>query len=615
MCGIVGVWTPGGCDPTTLEQVLLRMVRRLHARGPDGEGVWLDRQASLALGHRRLAVVELSVAGQQPMLSANGRFAMVFNGEIYNHLELRRRLGDRQWRGQSDTETFLEAVSTWGLPDALRQAVGMFALAVWDREERTLSLARDRLGEKPLYFGWQGKTFLFASELKALRAHPQFSAPIDRRALGSLVRKGFIPAPQSIYVGVSKLSPGCIATLDLSSPGQAPRLDAYWSLESAVAQGLASPFEGTPDEAVDELERLLREAVKGQMVADVPLGAFLSGGIDSSAIVAMMQSQSARPVRTYAIGFSDPRYNEADHARAVADHLGTHHTELVASPTDALDLIPRLPEVYDEPFADMSQIPTLLVSHLARRDVTVALSGDGGDELFAGYGRYPQAIAAWKRLSIVPLLLRQIIKPLLPRSVLKAGIASPDLQEFYRFMNTQWKEWPNLVRQEPPSPHPQRRAPATLDDLGRMMYSDLSEYLPDDILVKVDRAAMFYSLETRVPFLDHRIVEFSFRLSSSLKLRDGTQKWPLKQLLYRHVPKALVDRPKRGFAVPMQSWLRSDLRDWAEALLASDRLSREGYFDVRAVRTEWASHLAGRKDRHYALWAVLMFQQWLASTE
>lgn len=610
MCGIAGYWTPGGFNSIEAGQVLSRMAQRIHARGPDDEGVWLDPVHGVALGHRRLSVVDLSAAGHQPMLSANGRYVIVFNGEIYNHSEIRQQLADVQWRGHSDTETLLAAISAWGLQACLEKAVGMFALAVWDRERYTLSLSRDRMGEKPLYYGWQAGTFFFASELKALRAHPQFKPEIDRNALGSLVRKGYITTPRSVYQGISKLMPGCFVTVNAAGGPQGEvKVQPYWSLCTIAANGQGTPFAGSLSEAVDELERLLKQAVQGQMMADVPLGAFLSGGIDSSTIVALMQCQSSRPVKTYTIGFDDLRYNEASHAKAVARHLGTEHTEYQATPQDALRLVTSLPEIYDEPFADMSQIPTLLVSQLARRSVTVALSGDGGDELFCGYGRYPQALQAWNKLSRVPLLLRRCIKPLLPNGVLKAGIDAPDVDTFYRFMNTQWKEHPGLVLAEGHQAE-LPEFPSGLDPMARMMYSDMCDYLTDDILVKVDRAAMHHSLETRVPLLDHRVVEFAWQLPTALKFHQGVGKWPLKQVLYRHVPAELVDRPKRGFAVPMQSWLRNELREWAEEMLSEQRMRSEGFFDAKAVRAVWQEHLIGSKDRHYAIWAVLMFQQW-----
>lgn len=611
MCGITGFWTPGGFALADARQTLETMTRRLRTRGPDGQGLWLDDAAGIAMGHRRLAVLDLSPAGRQPMQSSCGRYVVVFNGEIYNHDELRHSLDRTNWRGHSDTETLLEAITTWGLSKTLEKSVGMFALALWDRHTRTLSLARDRVGEKPLYYGWHQGSFLFGSELKALREHPQFDRGVDRSALGSLIRKGFISAPLSIYQGVKKLLPGTFVRLEATDVGTTPSVQQYWSLAEVVARGLDSPFAGGPKDAVDELERLLKDAVTRQLVSDVPLGAFLSGGIDSSAVVATMQAISQHPVKTYCIGFADPDYNEADHARAVAQHLGTDHTEYVATPDDALKLIPILPEVYDEPFADMSQIPTLLVSGLARRSVTVALSGDGGDELFAGYGRYQQALAAWHKLEKIPLVLRRLLKPFLPPGVIKAGIDTPDVDSFYAFINTQWKTSPGLVLNEqrltvPPD------YPAGLNPISRMMFSDTLDYLPDDILVKVDRAAMFHSLETRVPLLDHRLVEFAWTLPFDLKHRENTGKWVLKELAYRYVPRQLLDRKKRGFAVPMNRWLRYELRDWAEDMLSLARLSRHGYLDKITVRREWAAHLNGTKENHYGLWAVLMFQQWLA---
>lgn len=613
MCGIAGFVRLGGFEARAASCVLARMTQTIAARGPDDDGYWIDPAAGVAFGHRRLSVVDLSEAGHQPMRSADGRYVIVFNGEIYNHHELREQLPSQAWRGHSDTETLLAGIGTWGLRRCLERSTGMFALALWDRRERSLSLARDRLGEKPLYYGWQDDTFMFGSELKALRAHPQFVPDIDRAALDCLIRKGYVSSPRSIYKCISKLTPGCVVSIPISSERRVAVPEPYWSAASAVRRGLADPFKGSSEDAVHELERLLRQSIRDQMVADVPLGAFLSGGIDSSTVVALMQSQSRRPVKTYTIGFGDPLYDEADHARAVARYLGTEHTEYCASPEDALCLVPTLPQVYDEPFADMSQIPTLLVAQLARKEVTVALSGDGGDELFCGYGRYAQATHAWGKLSQVPLCVRSWIKPWLPPSALKAGIDAANVDAFYRFMNTQWKAHPRLVLGAPASPA-EADFPAGLDPKGRMMYSDMRDYLPDDILVKVDRAAMSQSLETRVPLLDHRVVEFAWQLPTALKVRAGVNKWPLKQVLYRHVPATLVDRPKRGFGVPMQHWLRTSLRDWAESLLDADRLKSEGFFDHVAVRNEWASHLSGRKDRHYGLWSILMFQQWLQST-
>jgi len=608
MCGIAGLFAPYGFNDGVASQTVQCMIDSLRHRGPDDEGIWIDASTGVALGHRRLAVIDLTASGRQPMASDSGRYVLIYNGEIYNHAELREALGQRSWRGHSDTETLLACIDAWGLDNTLRCAVGMFAIALWDREDRRLSLARDRLGEKPLYFWRVGTQWVFASELKAIRQTPGFKGDVNRDALTAYVMGGYVPAPRCIYEGLHKVKPGTIIELTAGTVGQ-PVPEHYWSLAEVVARGLAEPFQGDPVEAVDELERHLLAAVRGQMVADVPIGAFLSGGIDSSTVVALMQQLSPGKVKTYTIGFAEDSYNEADHARAVAAHLQTDHVELIARPEDALNIVPHLAEIYDEPFADMSQIPMLMVSRLARRDLTVALSGDAGDELFCGYGRYPQALASWQRLARIPRPLRRIASALLSSSRFREGIGARNLGEFYRFMNRQWKESPGLVIGSH-TPAPQPLAPLALEPMASMMYADTLDYLPDDILAKVDRAAMSVSLETRVPLLDHRVIEFAWTLPQALKYRDGVGKWPLRQILYRHVPRELVDRPKMGFGVPMAAWLRGPLRDWAEALLERKRLAAEGYFDPVAVRSEWELHLSGRRDRHYGLWSVLMFQAW-----
>jgi asparagine synthase (glutamine-hydrolysing) len=614
MCGLAGFLSPNRSDIEAAGDVLSAMTGAIRHRGPDDVGTWIDAETGFALGHRRLAVLDLSAAGHQPMLSPSGRFVIAYNGEIYNHLDLRRMLRRNHWQGSSDTETLVAAIEELGLERTLRAAVGMFAVALWDREGRTLSLARDRLGEKPLYYGWQGRTFLFGSELKALRRHPEFRGEIDRAALADYVRNGYVPGPKSIFAGIGKLPPGCVATI--RADGQSSDVAApspYWRLENVIADSVGWRFKGSDEDAVAELEQLLLDAIKGQQLADVPLGAFLSGGVDSSVVAALMCATSTAPVKTFSIGFEEQAYDEAPHARAVAQHLETDHTELYVSARSAMDVIPELPAVYDEPFADPSQIPTVLVARLARRHVTVALSGDGGDELFCGYSRYENATATWRRLSAVPLPLRTAIRPL-TRGALRAGIATRDVDSFYQFTNTQWKSHPRLVVGSGMLPSRREYPPAPLDDpRERMMYTDIGSYLPDDILVKVDRAAMAVSLETRVPLLDHRVVEFAWRLPIELKTRGGVGKWPLKQILYKRVPRELVERPKMGFGVPLESWLRGPLREWADDLLTEKRIAAEGFFDAKAIRREWALHLSGRKDRHYGLWTMLMFQSWLAS--
>ncbi len=578
------------------------------------------------------------------MHSHNGRYVIVYNGEIYNHQELRKQLeeeGDApNWTGHSDTETLLAAIEAWGLRKALKASVGMFAFALWDRRERELILARDRIGEKPLYYGRQGTggPFLFGSELKALAQHPQFQPEVDREALALYLRFNYVPTPYSIYRGISKLRPGCILTF--SEGGGEPAIEEYWSARAVAEAGAADRLQASPEECTDQLEELLTRAVGQQMIADVPLGAFLSGGIDSSTIVALMQKQSTRPVKTFSIGFREERYDEAKYAKAVACHLGTDHTELYVTPEEAMAVLPRLPSMYDEPFGDSSQIPTHLVSALARRHVTVSLSGDAGDELFGGYSRYGLASALWRRLRHVPRPLRSAAAALLGTIPLalwnRAAAASPALAhirdagakirqraplfasrsvlELYGGIVSQWLEPSTLVvgAKEPPS---LATSPAALlSGLGlfeQLMAADTVSYLPDDILVKLDRASMAVSLEARVPLLDHRVVEFAWRVPFEYKVRDGQTKWLLRQLLYRHVPRELVERPKMGFGVPIGDWLKGPLRDWAEALLNERRLRDEGYLRPGPIRRIWQAHLSGSVMADAQLWTVLTFQRWL----
>ena len=645
MCGLVGFL--GGVAGADSDEILLRqMSDTLIHRGPDDGGVWFDRGQRIGLGHRRLSIVDLSPAGHQPMSSANGRFEIAFNGEVYNHLDLRASLEGLGlapvWRGHSDTETLLAGIEVWGVEATLKKAIGMFAIALWDRQTNTLTLARDRVGEKPLYYGWQGsgadRIFLFGSELKALKAHPAFAAEIDRGAICLLLRHNYIPAPYSIYQDIAKLEPGCLLTVSLAQPE--PKIWKYWDVVEVARSGVAQPFEGTPEQAVDTLEVLAKDAVRQQMMADVPLGAFLSGGIDSSTVVALMQVQSSRPVKTFTIGFNEKGYNEAVHAKAVAQHLGTEHTELYVSPQQAMEVIPRLPGLYCEPFADSSQIPTFLVSQLAKQHVTASLSGDAGDELFCGYNRYQLTSSVWKRIAWLPMPVRTLaamgLTSVAPatwdtaaRWIPGAGrytafgdklhkgagvLASRTVDELYLGMVSHLQnpaEWV-VDGQEPPTNL--KGLPPNLDglcDVERMMSLDAISYLPDDILVKVDRAGMGVSLEGRVPFLDHRIVEFAWRLPLNYKLRDGQTKWPLRQVLYRYVPRELIERPKMGFGVPLHDWLRGPLREWAESLLDEVRLQNEGYFHPAPIRKMWAEHLSGKRNWMAGLWSVLMFQAWL----
>lgn len=642
MCGIAGFWATqahGKGDATAVAQA---MATRLAHRGPDGSGVWVDDTGALALAHRRLAVVDLSPAGHQPMRSAAGRFELIFNGEIYNHLALRAELGERAWRGHADTETLLAGFEQWGVEATLQKSVGMFAIALWDRELQRLSLARDRMGEKPLYYGTLGGSLLFASELKAFKAYPGFAPVVDPGAIALLLRHNYIPSPYSIYKGVMKLPPATLLHID--HPERLAQPQPYWSLRKVVERGQRNPFGGSDSAATDALEAHLNDAIALQRVADVPLGAFLSGGVDSSAIVALMQRQSNVPVRTFTIGFHEPAYNEADHAKAVARHLGTEHTELYVSGQQALDIVPRLPTLYCEPFSDSSQIPTFLVSQMARQHVTVSLSGDAGDELFGGYTRYDTAARLWSRISRVPGALRAIVGPaiqalppttwdrigrlawpLLGRGPLPDRIGdrahklaemlqSPTREDFYRSMNSH-QPWPQRVVLGADEPLTSMNQPSlwpaqpSFDE--RMMFIDQISYLPDDILVKVDRAAMCVSLETRVPMLDHRVVEFAWSLPLHLKRRDGIGKWLLREVLYRHVPRALIERPKTGFGVPLSAWLRGPLRDWAENLLDERRLREQGLLDVAYVRRLWTEQIEGQREWMYLLWDVLMLQAWL----
>jgi len=619
----------------------MRMGEAIVHRGPDDSDVWLDAHAGIGLSHRRLSVLDLSPAGHQPMVSDSGRYVIAFNGEIYNHLDLRQQLGDRVWRGHSDTETLLAGFELWGIEQTLRRAVGMFAIALWDKQTRTLTLGRDRLGEKPLYYGWQGETFLFGSELKAMCAHPSWRGDINRGVLASYVRYGYVPLPHSIYLGICKLLPGTWLKISADDPpGHMPVPITYWSAREVAMQ---EPLTDLSDAAAtDALDFLLRQAVGRQMISDVPLGAFLSGGIDSSTIVALMQCQTSRPVRTFSIGFSKSDYDEARYAKLVAAHLGTDHTELYLSAEEALDIIPRLPEIYDEPFGDSSQIPTHLVAALARKHVTVALSGDGGDELFGGYNRYFWGRSIWNRIGPVPqdyryrvgrimtalspaawdrigkLLPRRLRRPTLGDRIHKlASVIDVDgPAELYRRLVSQHREPGSLiVGAEETSIWADAEAEASgqSDFTERMMFHDLVGYLTDDILTKVDRAAMAVSLETRVPLLDHHLVEFAWRLPLAMKVRDGQGKWLLRQVLYRYVPRELIERPKQGFGIPLDTWLRGPLREWAEELLDEHLLRREGYLHPAPIREKWDEHLSGRRNWQYWLWNVLMFQAWLGN--
>ena len=639
MCGIAGMVTARRLDPG----LLTHMGDVIAHRGPDDSGIWLDEEAGVGFAHRRLSIVDLSPSGHQPMHSADGRFVLNYNGEVYNHAEIRRELPvpEGGWRGHSDTETIVQAIAAWGLERATARFVGMFAFALWDRQQRTLSLVRDRFGEKPLYYGWAGKDFLFGSELKSLRLHPDFDHELDRQALGLFAARTYVPAPRSIYAHIFKLEPASILTLTLD---EALRRSAeplastrYWSYRDVVRRGMSDPIAGEA-EALAALDTALSDAVKAQSVADVPVGAFLSGGIDSSTICALYQRHSGTSIRTFSIAFEEAGFNEADYAREVAAHLGTVHSEHLVTVREARDVIPLLPAIYDEPFADSSQIPTFLVSRFAREQVKVALTGDGGDELFGGYNRHFQAPRLWQRLSLIPRPLRaaagaslglvpqrvwQQAAGILParhrhlggkaNKALRLASSAHSFDDVYAAFLDEWSgERSPVTGFDGECNHVDLDLGEGAADASRIMYCDAVSYLPDDILCKVDRASMAVSLETRVPFLDHRVAEVAARIPLDLKVRGPAGKHILRQLLYAHVPAELFDRPKAGFAIPVGEWIKGPLRPWAEELLDPARMAGEGWFDAAIVRRRWADHLGGRRDSTQALWAVLMFQAWLA---
>lgn len=646
MCGIAGFLNADGMQTAealgTAAQV---MARTLKHRGPDDEGVWVDSASGIALAHQRLSILDLSPAGHQPMISESGRYVISYNGEIYNFAELRRKLEQEAGaklllRGSSDTEVILACFERWGIEESLARWNGMFAFAAWDRKEKALFLARDRFGEKPVYYARMGRSFLFASELKALRAHPDFSGAIDRDALALYLRYNCIPAPRTIFRGVWKLPPGTWTRVTRGAHGS-PIPISYWSLRETVERSRANPFRGTDEEAAAELESLLRDAVKIRMLADVPVGVFLSGGIDSSLIAALMQSEGSHPVCSFSIGISESAYDESRNARDVAGHLGTEHCEFRVTPAEALETIPHLAAVYDEPFADSSQIPTMLLAKLTRRFVTVGLSGDGGDEMFGGYNRHVWSGRLATTIRLTPGFSRRLtgaaircvstkswdrsfewLRPVLPAKLrhrvpgcklhkLADVLAAPDPASAYQWLVSHWRNPSGVVLGACEIPRNSSESPQGLNYAEKMMFYDAETYLPDDILVKVDRATMAASLEARVPYLDPRVVEFAWRLGFASKVRDGQGKIPLRQVLYRHVPRNLVDRPKFGFGIPLDSWLRGPLREWAEALLDEKRLRNEGYFDPRPIRRIWREHLAGQGAWQYHLWDILMFEEWL----
>ncbi len=647
MCGFAGFWTQNNSGIAPVD-TLKRMNQAIAHRGPDDTGEWFDPESGVALGFRRLSILDLSPAGHQPMTSASGRYVMTFNGEIYNFAELRGDLESTGvvFRGHSDTEVLLAAMECWGIVATIQRAAGMFAIVVWDREERALHLIRDRLGEKPLYYGVLGGVLLFGSELKALQQHHAWNTTIDRQSVALFLRHNYVPAPYSIYKNVAKVVPGTIVTFR-GSPTETSVVSAYWSPLEMVHRCVADPLIGSDEEVLGALDSRLRQTIRDEMVADVPLGAFLSGGVDSSLLVALMQAQSDKPIKTFTIGFHETGYNEATHAKAVASHLGTDHTELYVSPAEAMSVIPRMPSIYDEPFADSSQIPTFLVAQLARQSVTVSLSGEGGDELFAGYNRYFWGERLWNRLSTIPQPLRaglggmlrsvtpdrwdsiantlssvipkryQVVNPghKIHKTASFVGVTTPD--DMYRRLMTHWPDPAAIAGvAEPLTQLTTPSAWPTFDNVvQRMMYFDLVTELPDDILVKVDRATMAVSLESRAPFLDHRVAEFAWRIPMHQKIRDGQGKWILRQLLYKYVPQSLIDRPKMGFGVPIDSWLRGPLRGWAESLIEPSRLKREGYLESAEISKIWNQHQSGQHNHSHLLWGVLMFQAWLSEQQ
>jgi asparagine synthase (glutamine-hydrolysing) len=647
MCGINGFYSKSHSIHTN---VIEKMNLAISHRGPDNSGTWTDKNSGIFLGHQRLSIIDLSISGNQPMRSRSNRYILTYNGEIYNHIEIRKELEeckfDIKWRGTSDTETLLEAINFWGIEKTLQKIDGMFAFGLWDQKNRSLTLVRDRVGEKPLYYGYQGegdkKTFLFGSELKALKVHPNFKGEIFRDAIALQLRHNCIPAPYTIYKNIFKLLPGHYLELkevDLKK-NLLPSIKTYWSLIETAISGSKNQLISTEADIQSELEKNLKIAVKKQMISDVPLGAFLSGGVDSSTIVALMQSQSKSRVKTFTIGFNEEDYNEAKYAKKIAHHLGTDHTELFISSKKAMEVIQKIPAIYDEPFSDSSQIPSFLISQLATKHVKVALSGDGGDELFCGYNRYTMFKKFSNLFSITPFFLRKFlaskIQSLSPSALNKISrfipvlnkysnfgdkihkvaniIETKTIDELYYSFCSHWQNPTDVVKnsKEPETLLTQFKPELSgLNSQQQMMVLDLLTYLPDDNLVKIDRAAMASSLETRVPFLDHKLIEYAWKIPHSLKFRNGQGKYILRQILNNYVPMHLTDRPKMGFGIPIGAWLRGPLRDWAENLLDQKRLQQEGYFNSKLIRDKWTEHLSNKRDWQYDLWNVLMFQAWI----
>ena len=649
MCGITGYIDLDLSVCQTDSNDIDKMVHALKHRGPDDKGVWVDSSLGLAMGHTRLTIQDLSVAGHQPMKSTSGRYLIVFNGEIYNFKDIRKELDSMNpgisWRGHSDTEVMLAAFDTWGLELSLERFVGMFAFALWDRKERTLFLVRDRMGEKPLYYGLSGNVFLFGSELKSLAKHRSWIGEINKDAVASYLKYGYVPSPNSIYKDIFKVMPGTITTINHNELGRLKVFpsNTYWSIDSAFANASEDRVPADDNLIEEELEEKLRVSLNGQMIADVPVGAFLSGGIDSTTVVSLMQSQTSQKIKTFSIGFQEAEFNEAIHARAIAEHLGTEHTELTVSYDDALALIPDLPEIWDEPFSDASQIPTYLVSKLAQQSVKVCLSGDGGDEFLGGYNRYLLGYRLWSQTENIPLFIRRILaKNLqrLPPSVIQnisrilpekyryseidnklyklaSVLDSKDCFDFYDRVISHWREPSNLLAYQYNVIETDRDEASQADTnenfVETLMRLDMKKYLPGNILTKVDRASMGNGLETRLPFLDHRTIEYTMRIPLELKIHHGLGKQPLRNILDKFVPRELIERPKMGFSLPVNQWLKGPLRGWAESLLDNNRLREEGFFNPDMVRNKWNNYLSGRESSHYEIWTLLMFQGWLGS--
>jgi asparagine synthase (glutamine-hydrolysing) len=646
MCGITGFYSK---NLFTFNNVILKMNSALFHRGPDFAGVWQDKSSGIVFGHQRLSILDLSSAGNQPMISSSGRFVITYNGEIYNHLEVRKELNEMNlsinWKSNSDTETFLEAIENLGIDSALKKVVGMFAFALWDKKKCSLTLARDRMGEKPLYYGWQGqnptKTFLFSSELKSLKQHPAFEGEINRNAIALQLRHNCIPDPYSIYKNIFKLPPGHYLEFkenDLKN-NLTPKPSVYWSLKKCAIDGKNNQINQSDLEIQKELERYLKLSVKQQMLSDVPVGAFLSGGIDSSTIVSLMQEQSTKPIKTFAIGFNEAQFNEAQHAKKIARYLNTDHTELYFSPKMAMNEIPNLPDIYDEPFSDNSQIPSILLSRLAKNQVTVALSGDGADELFLGYNRYHSINNLFKNLNLLPRSIKKffekriksisnknwnkLFEPLpffkkyknhIYKTKFLNILQNKNLLELYFVLCSHWQNPDQVVinSKEPDTFYNDLDIVLhNLENFDKMMYIDQSTYMPNDILVKVDRASMASSLEIRIPFLNHKLIEYAWKIPNTLKSKNSKGKWILREILKNYIPDHLTNRPKMGFGIPLDTWLRGPLRDWAENLLNGTKLSQGGFLNKELVRNKWEDFISKKSNFQYDLWNILMFQAWL----